>query len=204
MGKLKASTILLAAIASMPLITRAATDKEVAACAAIAQSQERLICYDKAAQPDKPLPAPTTASGEANGKWQKINQIDPLTDQYIVGAVLIADSADSRNGEPVKLYVRCQAKITQMFVTWPDYLDGNPVVTHRVGRREPVTQQWNVSTNNLSSFYPSSPFVVLNQIIADKQFVVSTMSYYGSQVTAVFDVSYAGNALADARKACYW
>ncbi len=180
-------------------------DKDVAKCAAVENSVQRLSCYDTLAD-DHDLSKKTVATPiEGKGKWSTSTKTDPLNDQSIYVAALVAESGQGRFGEQIVMIVRCNKNTTDLYINWESFLGTEEaIVTHRVGKEKAVRQAWTVSTDHQSSFYPVSPVSVLKKMATADSFVVSVTPYSESPVTATFDISGAENALTDIRKGCKW
>lgn len=189
----------------LPLVAGAIEDKEIAACAADSNTVTRLSCYDALAEKNALAPRiekkPETAG---TGKWHISSNIDPLNDKTVYFANLAAVSGTSRHGDSPIMTVRCGNKQTEWYINWYDYLGSEAKTTFRVDKEQAKTLTWTLSTDKVAAFYPGSPVSVLKKIAEGTSFVANVTPYNESPVTAVFDITGAGAALADIRKNCGW
>jgi type VI secretion system protein VasI len=183
----------------------AVTNENVAQCAGMENSVQRLSCYDELAEANNLSKKTVATPAAGKGKWSTSTTTDPLTDQSVYVAILTAGTGRGRFGESIDLVVRCAKKTTDLYINWASFLGSESTfVTHRVGKDKAVRQSWVVSTDHKSSFYPGSPVSTLKKMIDTNSFVVNVTPYSESPVTATFDISGASEALSDVRKGCGW
>jgi type VI secretion system protein VasI len=183
----------------------AVTDENVAQCAGIENSIQRLSCYDDLAESNNLSKKTVVTTPAGNGKWSTSTDTDPLTDKSVYFAILPADTGKGRLGEQINLIVKCANGTTDMYISWHSFLGtDSALITHRVGKEKAVRQAWSLSTDHLASFYPGSPVAILKKMVNTNSFVANVTPYNESPVTAIFDTSGIGEALSDVRKGCSW
>src|SRR5690606_12475483 len=108
------------AVATVATITLqpayAEVDKEMAACAAMQNSVDRLACFDQLSSDRGAAPSVSTETPPGAGKWHTNTKTDPLTDKEVYTAIVFADSGKSKYGKPIALFVRCRDNRTDMFI----------------------------------------------------------------------------------------
>ncbi|WP_236708795.1 MULTISPECIES: type VI secretion system-associated protein TagO [unclassified Pseudomonas] len=203
---MKTHRILAAMLMLTPLVTSAAIeDKQVALCASMSGSVERLACYDSIADQNNLAPKTVSTTTVGKGKWSTSTSTDPLTDKSVYVAMLDASSGRGRYGDGIDLVVRCAKGETDFYINWASFLGTDRIsVTHRIGRAKAVKSSWQVSTDHKSSFFPGSPVPSLKALIEAESFVANVTPYSESPVTATFDTSGASEALKEIRAACKW
>jgi type VI secretion system protein VasI len=171
-------------------------EKDIATCAAIEGSLERLTCFDKLAESNGlngPQPVETGASEV--GKWYVERTKNPIDDTEKVVLALTADEGVSAFGQPIILFLRCQSRQFEFYISWNDYLasDGEfgsewKYVLVRHGSDEAVPEQWSTSTDQKATF-AADPRAHLKQMLANTSFVAQITPYNASPITAVFDTT---------------
>ncbi|WP_176561387.1 type VI secretion system-associated protein TagO [Pseudomonas sp. ICMP 8385] len=189
-----------------PLVASAAIeDKQVALCASMSGSVERLACYDEIASTNNLAPKTVATTSAGKGQWSTSTSTDPLTDKSIYIAILDASSGRGRFGDGIDLVVRCSKGQTDFYINWASFLGTESIsVTHRIGRAKAVKSSWVVSTDHKSSFFPGSPVASLKAMIGADTFVANVTPYSENPITATFDISGAGEAMKEIRTACKW
>lgn len=180
--------------------------KEIAACAAQESPVYRLTCYDDLATRHSLAPTVTETTDPAKtGAWRTNTDTDPLNDKSIFTAILDAEEGRSRFGREIALVVRCSNNKTEMYIVWNDFLGTKEIrTTYRVDKNKAETSSWSISTNNKAAFFPGSPVPLLKLLVDSSSFVANVTPYNESPVTAIFNTTGAGEALADIRKGCNW
>lgn len=178
--------------------------KEVALCAAEANTVKRLECYDNLAVRHDQAPKETVTSAASKGKWITKTNTDPLTDKSVFLALLGAESGKGTYGDAVSLFVRCQNNTTEAYINWNSFLGSDGIqVTSRIDKNPAKTSTWDISTDHKASFMPSAT-ATLKSFIGATSFVANLTPYSESPVTAVFDITGAESALEDISKGCGW
>lgn len=203
---MKTNGIVAVMLLLIPLVSNAAIDeKQVALCASMKGSVERLACYDAIADANDLAPKTVSTTTAGKGKWSTSTSTDPLTDKSIYIAMLDATSGRGRYGDGIDLVVRCSKGETDFYINWASFLGTDSTsVTHRIGRAKAVKSSWLLSTDNKSTFFPGSPISALKAMISSDSFVANVTPYNENPVTATFDTTGAGEALKEIRTACKW
>ena len=178
--------------------------KEVALCAAEANTVKRLECYDLLAIRHDQAPKETVTSTTSKGKWITKTNTDPLTDKSVFIALLEAESGKGSYGDTVSLLVRCQDNTTEAYINWNTFLGSEGIrVTSRIDKNPAKTSRWDISTDHKASFMPGAA-TTLKGFIGATSFVANLTPYSESPITAVFDITGAESALEDISKGCGW
>lgn len=146
------------------------------------------------------------------GQWFVYENIDSLTEEPVYHATVSATSGKSKWGKPFSLSVRCEASKTEVWINWKEYLgdDSHDVyedwkwVSTRIGKAPIKKRKWSISTDKKASFYPSAGYKFAKQMVGQAELVAETIPYNENVHTAVFDITGAGAALYQVRKACNW
>jgi len=179
---------------------------ELALCAEISENSARHRCYDDLSTRHGIASerVATTAPAPDVGTWMVSTRTDPLTDDEIHTAMLIAASGRSRFRDVPTLTVRCSGARTELYINWNDYLGSDAYTTYRVGQDKAATSNWSLSTDKKAAFFPGSPVALLKRMADSDSFAASVTPYNESPVTALFDTTGAAAAFSDIRKACSW
>lgn len=143
--------------------------------------------------------APTLPAGDA-GAWM-VGEIesDPITDAASATSILRAEGSTR-----IALVVRCQSPITDVFISWSDYLADNDRVTLRLDDEEPVERSWPMSTDSTATFYPGNGDTFAKTLLEHEVMVARVTPYNSGPVTATFTLAGIEAALAPVREACGW
>ncbi len=142
-------------------------EKCIATCAAIEGDLSRLECFDDLAYElgiVRPINVSTDIEG--TGKWEIIEEINPIDDSRSVKLYLISDSGTSTWGDPIILILRCLSNQTEVFIRWNDYLGDRVRVVTRLGKESSTEKRWLISTDGLSTFYPESGVDFIRRLIS--------------------------------------
>jgi type VI secretion system protein VasI len=174
-------------------------------CKGIADNLRRLACYDSAnattAIPVASKPAASSSSTDT-GEWELSEKRDPITDAIRVSAALKANDNESRNVRNATMFVRCDNKELDLFVSWGKYLSDNRGVTLRIDDAPPVTKSWSTATGKTALFAPGDVRAFASQLASAKRFVAQANPYDEAPATAVFDLAGAEKAIAKVLAAC--
>ena len=161
--------------------------KELRAAGQITDSDARLKSYDavleKYALRKKPAKAELTEA-----KWGVDVKSDPVTDEKVITATIMADSGRSSWDQPVWLVIRKSAERLELYIGWNSYLGSEAVVTYRVGKEVPETKEWSLSSDSQASFYTGDTVDVISRMLKADQVVARCTPYNESPITAVFDI----------------
>lgn len=199
----KSATAVTAHAEAMPAVI-GVPKKEIALCAAEANTVKRLECYDLLATRHDQSPKETFTSAASKGKWITKTNTDPLTDKSVFIAYLEAESGKGSYGDTVRLLVRCQNNKTEAYINWNSFLGTDGVrVTSRIDKNPAKTSTWDISTDHKASFMPSAAST-LKGFIGATSFVANLTPYSESPITAVFDITGAESAFEDISNGCGW
>ncbi len=180
---------------------------QMAQCAAISNTINRLECYDNLAKAEG-LVSTNTSRQVQQSNWRTNTKTDPLTDESVYTAILVADEGKAGPyRDDVALVVRCQDNKTEMYIVWDAYLGRDSIsTTYRIGKNPATTSSWSTSTDNKAAFFPGSPIGTLKQLIdsEDPTFVANVTPYNANPVTAIFNTTGSDQALLDIRNGCSW
>ena len=110
--------------------------------------------------PDTPAAIPTVLSN--TGRWEMIEQRDPITDRQFIGLGLRSETYVPRSGSrQAILLVRCDYGVGgdptwMLAINWDDYLGSdNRGVVHRFGDAAPVRTLWNLAGDGSITTLPT-------------------------------------------------
>lgn len=126
------------------------------------------------------------------GDWYVGVDTDPITDEAII-LVMIPE----KSGEGRYFVMRLLNGVTNVLISWNDYLGDNSIVTMRLDKLEPETQEWNISETSTATFYPDDPEVLIWKLQMHKQVVCRITPYSSTAVTAIFDLSGLSDLIAE-------
>lgn len=179
-------------------------EKEIVKCSTIENQIQRLSCYDEFASEHGQVAISKHTDIANKGKWQIGSDVDPLTDKTVLHAQLIAESGKRKYGDEIVLTVRCKNGETEAYINWSSFLGSDDiVVTSRIDKAKAQDLSWTISTDHTASFMPQA-VITLNNLIGASSYVVNLTPYSDNPITAIFDVSGAGEAFKDIRQACKW
>ncbi|MDR0656336.1 MAG: type VI secretion system-associated protein TagO [Treponema sp.] len=166
-------------------------EQELREAAAISNSFERIIHYDfileKYGLKEK------SAEPAATTKWAVSINSDPVDDSKIIIFMIYADSGTNRYGDKVRLVIRWKNGKNELYINWNDYMGSNPEVTLRVGQSEAETKEWNISTDNRTTFYPgysgTAQLELIRKMLDSKTLVTRSTPYSENPITAIFDIT---------------
>lgn len=156
-GQMRLWFITLGLSALAPSLQAQATAVELRACAAIGPGDLRLSCYDNLSKSSTDVAKPSeTAVPQGSsrlGNWIMTKRVDPITDQYGVSFLLLAEGAAGFDNP--SLSIRCQRGELDVILNPDAYLGSdNDRVTVRFGTDQPTQQRWTASTDHRVLFAP--------------------------------------------------
>ncbi|MBC7155783.1 MAG: hypothetical protein H5U19_14500 [Rhodobacteraceae bacterium] len=165
---------------------------------------------DDAGAPDKKK-APSAVRAEYEA-WRLRTSTNPIDDSKTVTLSLVAETGESRLGNPVTFVARCQSNKTEAYVIWGDYLgdDSRDVysewknVTVRIGDGEARQERWGVSTDREATFAPTWAGDFLKELLDQNRLVLKTTPYGENPNIAIFDVSGLRGVLGELAGTCNW
>jgi type VI secretion system protein VasI len=166
-------------------------NKEIAACAAIENSVERLAAYDLLAQR---IGVAKTTKIAINGaaKWAMKTETSPLDDKAILILSLVSEEpvkAGYKTGHPVS-FIRYKEGRLECFINYGFFLGTTTtLVTTRLDKNEPKTHDWDVSSDHKAIFYPSGVNWFVKSMANSTSLIVRLTPYGESPVTTSFDLT---------------
>lgn len=143
-------------------------------------------------------------SSEPENKWYVTVDEDPMDDSKRIIFMLTADEGVNAFGESIVLVLRYNAGKTEIFINWDTYLGSEAFVTIRVGKKDPETYKWPISTSSEATFYPRDGLLLVRELLEADQFVARVTPYGDNPITAVFDVSGLKDAAKPYRETLGW
>ena len=128
-----------------------------------------------------------------------------MDDTRTVVLSLRASGGQSTRGEPILLVLRCRSGETEAFIRWNDYLGLDEArVTTRIGNAKAETRSWNISTDNLATFYRRNDVEFIKALLNTDRFLAQVTPYGENPVTATFDITGLSIAVVPLRETCGW
>ncbi len=178
----------------------AAQDTEVIRiCAAMANPDSRLDCYDRLV-----ATLGISSAGPGGELWRVEFLVDPLTDERSARALLPALEGRGLDDVPVQFVVECRGGQTVVLLDWAQPVgDGNTIVI-RLDADEPQDTFWEMARNRTVARYRSDG-APLARAIAPRRRMVARVAPSGREpVTAIFDLTGMPEAMEPVRDACGW
>jgi len=167
---------------------------EIAKCASIENSVERLTAYDALAK-DLGVAEPAILKTEDHGKWALRTSVSPIDDSKIYIFSLTANeflSVGHKSITPI-LTARYNDGNLEIFISYNDLFIGtdSTQVTSRFDKEEALTIAWAISTDHETVFMPLTNFSKLQgpMMKGAKTLVVRLTPYGESPVTSSFDIA---------------
>lgn len=128
--------------------------EDAKACSSVADSLQRLTCFDQAF-PSTPATtaessSPQSASAPSGVKWEVSEEKSPLDDSATVKAFLAPTTVSGTGVGNAEMFlmVRCQENTTAVVIATSMFMTGDTAkVTTRLGDEAAQTSQWNISSN---------------------------------------------------------
>lgn len=174
--------------------------EKVSTCAKIADSLQRLTCFDVIAKeiPAPPGAAPAPSGGVAPEEkgWKVKAAKNPLDDKMVVAAFLESDESNAR------LMVRCRAGQTEVGVGYKIFLGaGAKTVTLRLDSETARSETWTSSTDQKMLFAPK-PFAFAERLGASRTLVTQATPYRANPIVSTFILEGSAEVLKQIRGEC--
>ncbi|OHB72424.1 MAG: hypothetical protein A2W23_07650 [Planctomycetes bacterium RBG_16_43_13] len=203
--------LFLALLTIIALVASAEADMtaNIARCAAIKSPTERLACYDALAKKlgiegGKTL---STSKLTGTGKWRISTETSPIDDSKNVYLALSAEESIKAmlgTSLPV-LFLRCKENKTEVYIAWGVYLGlEETTMLIRFDSKKATTSTWNISTDNMATFYRGSVIAFIRSIVGYKQLLVQVTPYGESPVMVTFDLAGLEEAVKQLQETCNW
>ena len=185
--------LLLIFIIVSPAIAETPVDfkKEMAKCAAIENSVERLAAYDKLAE-KMGIAGPKSTVVTGMGKWKLRIDVSPIDDSK--SYFLYLKSEDSvvgmfGNSSKPLLCIRYREGELEAFIGYNTFIASmGTSVTTRIDKRQATTTSWSTSTDGNMVFAPEvKPFI--ETLMEAHTLVVRSTRHAGNPLTVSFDVT---------------
>ena len=178
----------------------AAQDTEVIRiCAAMANPDSRLDCYDRLVATLGISPA-----GPGGELWTVEFLVDPLTDERSARAVLTALEGRGVDDAPIQFIVECRGSRTTVLLDWAQPVgDGNTILI-RLDADEPQDTFWEMARNRTTARYRSDGAPLARAISPRRRMVARVVPTGREPVTAIFDLTGMPEAMEPVRDACGW
>ena len=170
-------------------------------CAAMADPESRLDCYDRLV---------TTLGISAAGPGGELWTVEfpggtPLTDERSARAMLPAlEGRGCGRRPPVQFIVECREGQTSVLLDWAQPVgDGNTIVI-RLDADEPQDTFWEMARNRTTARYRSDGAPLARAIAPHRRMVARVLPSGREPVTAIFDLTGMPEAMAPVRDACGW
>lgn len=189
-------------------------------CSSIATDTERLACYDSLANQPEYCSSDTESwrtecggdgvyqtqaaqPATSDSKWFIDSSTDPITDFKKSFAMLDAKEGRSSYGDDITLVLRCSSNGAEVYIIWDDFLGSDDAyVTYRIDSQTARANNWSLSTDNDTTFYPNDDQSFILDLSTAQKLVAQVTPYNESPVTAVFDLSGITEAIQPIRQGC--
>ena len=182
-----------------------------AACSMIADSLQRLTCFDRAfPKHGEPLAAaasssPPPDSGADQGAWQITNEKSPIDDSpKVVGLLQPSDGRGSFDRRA--LFVRCIENVTSVVISTDSFNIGATTapVTLRIDGGTASTVRWEMADNSsaVGLWNGANAIPFLKSLATANQLAVRVQM--SQQVDMLFDLTGIGAVVDQVAAACKW
>jgi type VI secretion system protein VasI len=195
--------------------------ESIATCKLLADSAQRLACFDKISAPATSTPKPAPSSDQAaeaaaalkaamaSGVWRVSHDISEIAGTKDVYLSVEGTTIRGKFGQHFRpsLWLRCAEKETNVLIEWGQYLGLDRArLEWRIDEEGPRTDAWHISSDReavgLWSGGTAIPFI---RTLIDKSKLAVRITPYGeSPVTTTFPISGLRAAVTPLREACGW
>jgi len=210
MPHVRKSAVAFVILVSSVLQSNAETDREMATCAAIENSVERLACFDSLAQ-KRDLAAPKVDM-VTSGDWQVRTETSKIDDSTNVMMLLESSNRFQSRMSGTKsafLFITCRESSTDIGVHMSgEFLSdtaGFGNVTYRIDKNK--ARQINLigsTDNKVLGLWRGSGIRFIKEMMSAETLLLQIAPYNESPVTVEFNVAGLSEAIQPLRKACNW
>lgn len=186
-------------------------EKKIELCKSMADSTQRLSCYDNLFE----RKIESKSDEKITGKWVIKEEISPIDDSKTVTIILEADTPIQTryNKSTPYLVIRCQENETEMYIGFNTFLGSNAIYpTTRIDSEKAVSDvKWDISNSNKAMFYNGSnnkQYVkvtdFLKKLQTKNKFFVQVIPYSENAVNTTFTIKGLDEAIKPLRSACNW
>lgn len=183
----------------LALVSQVDLPREVARCAAVPDSLQRLSCFDtlaKAAAPSAPADPAAVPATAGKAAWAVTDEKNPLDDSQLALTGVISEEQNAR------LAVRCKSGELDVWITWMKYIGREAIhVTLRVDSEKASTATWGGSTDGRAAFARKAPEFAARLQTATR-LVAQVTPYSSVPITSTFTLQGGADAIARVRKTC--
>jgi type VI secretion system protein VasI len=197
--------------AKPPSPSEAALRRDLAHCADISPSRERLDCYDHLAAPRPAAPSAGAVVPDVpadTGNWRTNVSVSPIDDSRTV--VLSLEGERPIRGwlnkeVTPKLVIQCKEKKTYVYVEtgMTDAGEGTPA-RFRLDRDQARSGRWLNSTDKEAVFFEGAAVPLIKQLASHKKMFFEIIPYNSSATDTDFILHGLAGALGPLKDACNW
>ena len=188
----------------------AETDREIATCAAIQGSVERLACFDTLAK-NRDVAGPKV-NVVTKGEWQVRTETSKIDDSTNV--IMVLESANSfksnmsrtKNGA---IYIVCREGSTDFGIHMAgEFLSDTGefgVVTYRLDKDKAKQRSFSESTDNKAlGLWQGSGIKFIKELMGASSLILQVTPFRDSAITLEFNIAGLSEAIKPLRQACKW
>jgi hypothetical protein len=142
------------------------------------------------------------------GLWQKGSFVDSLSGKTVVYVTLDPTSDTDNEFQQTGIIIRCKADQTVDFqLQWDQKMTADASldtysVNYRIGNGAVQSETWNLSTDNASVFYIGNVAAFILHLQTSNAFVAQVTPTGMNPITATYDMTGMGPAVAPVLQAC--
>jgi type VI secretion system protein VasI len=164
--------------------------KEIAECAAVKNSIERLAAYDSLASRIG-VSGPAVDIKNTAGKWTLRTETSPFDDKIGFYLSLVSEQpvkVGYKSGQPTMFIVFKEGNFA-LYINYGFFLGSRPTsVTTRLDKNDPKTYDWEISTDHKAIFYQIGSRMFVDNMMRSDSLVVRLTPYGESPVTTSFNL----------------
>lgn len=187
------------------LIISASNASAAEDCGTIADSQQRLACYDMKYKP--------AVSDSKKSAWHIEESVSKLDDSKSVAMLVSSDEQIRKRfggSDTADLFIRCHEGSTSLYFVFADHflssVQGYGQLTYRLDNEKPKTVNLSESSDNkaLGLWNGGSAIPFIKKMLGHNSMVVRLTPYSESPITATFQISGIDDAIKGLRSTCKW